>query len=341
MRVAIHKREGSFSRGWVHRLKELGVDFDYVSAYDNDVISKLQAFDGFLWHWHQGDYRDHLIAKPLLDALGRGGKKVYPRTETSLYFDDKLAQKYLLEAIGAPLVPSYVFVDFDKAMEWARNTDYPKVFKLRGGAGSLNVKVVNNIHESSALIKRSFTRGFPLLDRVESLKDAIWRLRRDRSFDALWLVAKRTPRLWIRSKRERLLPRQLGYAYFQDFIPNATYDDRAVVIGNRCFCIRRHCRPGDFRASGSGLVQFDKEIFPTEMIRSAFRVADAIQSQSLALDYVYRDGVPLLIETSYGFTADVYYSCQGFWTRDLEWHDLPVNPEAFIVDDFISHLKQE
>lgn len=340
MKIAIHERKGSFSAGWAKRLTELGVEFDFLNAYDDNLISELDEYDGFLWHWHQGDYRDQLIAKALLYAVEHSGKEVFPKIGTSLYFDDKVAQKYLLEAIKAPLVKSYVFLDVVAALEWARSTTYPKVFKLKGGAGSLNVKVVKNKKEASALIRRCFTRGFPLIDRLESLKDAIWRLRRDKSRDALWLIAQRIPRLFIRSRRERLLPRQAGYAYFQDFIPRADYDDRAVVIGNRCFCIRRHCRPGDFRASGSGLIEYTKNIFPLEMIRSAFSVAATLKSQSLALDYVYKDGAPVLIEMSYGFTADVYRPCQGFWSSDLVWHDLPVEPEAFIVDDFVEKIKK-
>jgi glutathione synthase/RimK-type ligase-like ATP-grasp enzyme len=341
MKIAIHERTGSFSAGWAKRLSELGVDFDFLNAYDNGLISKLDEYDGFLWHWHQGDYRDQLIARSLLYAVERSGKEVFPRIETSLYFDDKVAQKYLLEALKAPLVESYVFLDSPTALDWARSATYPKVFKLKGGAGSLNVKVVKNYKEAAVLIRRCFNKGFPLIDRIESLKDAVWRLRRDKSRDALWLIVQRIPRLFIRSRRERLLPRQAGYAYFQDFIPRADYDDRAVVIGNRCFCIRRHCRPGDFRASGSGLIEYDKNIFPNAMIRSAFSVASAINAQSLALDYVYKDGNPVLIEVSYGFTADVYRPCQGIWSSDLVWHDVQVEPEAFIVDDFIEKLKSK
>src|SRR5690606_7285208 len=98
--------------------------------------------------------------KKILFALEHSGVKVFPDFWTAWHFDDKVAQKYLLEAIGAPLVPSYVFYDKIQALEWAEKTSYPKVFKLRGGAGSANVKLVKTKSQCIKLIKKSFGKGF-------------------------------------------------------------------------------------------------------------------------------------------------------------------------------------
>ena len=69
---------------------------------------------------------------------------VFPNFNTAWHFDDKVGQKYLLEAIDAPLVPSYVFYSKEMALKWLEQTQFPKVFKLRGGAGSANVKLVQD-----------------------------------------------------------------------------------------------------------------------------------------------------------------------------------------------------
>jgi hypothetical protein len=43
-----------------------------------------------------------------------------------LHFDDKIAQKYLLEAVEAPLAPSYVFFHKEDALGWISQATFPK-----------------------------------------------------------------------------------------------------------------------------------------------------------------------------------------------------------------------
>ena len=77
----------------------------------------------------------------------------------------KLGQKYLLEAIGAPCIPSYVFYDKKDAIKWLNKTTFPKVFKLRGGASSVNVKLIKNRKQAIKIIRKSFTKGFKNFNR--------------------------------------------------------------------------------------------------------------------------------------------------------------------------------
>ena len=118
-----------------------------------------------MWPHDHGNYNDALFAKQLLYALQMAGKRVFPDFNTTWHFDDKVGQKYLLEAIGAPLVPSYVFYSKREALEWAKQTSFPKVFKLRGGAGSANVRLVRTRSEAYRLISKAFTSGFSQFNR--------------------------------------------------------------------------------------------------------------------------------------------------------------------------------
>ena len=97
----------------------------------------------------------------MIYSLETAGIKCFPDFHTVWHFDDKVGQKYLLESIGAPLVPSYVFYSKKDALEWVEHTDFPKVFKLRGGAGSSNVILAHTPQEARSLIKKSFGKGFP------------------------------------------------------------------------------------------------------------------------------------------------------------------------------------
>jgi glutathione synthase/RimK-type ligase-like ATP-grasp enzyme len=84
-----------------------------------------------------------------------------------------------------------------------------------------------------------------------------------------------------------LLPRQKGYVYFQDFLPDNSYDTRLIVIGNRCFGIRRYNRKNDFRASGAGLLDYKPENIDKRTIKIAFDIANKLESDCLAFDFLY------------------------------------------------------
>src|SRR5690606_36642631 len=88
------------------------------------------------------------------------------------HFDDNISQKYLLEAIGAPMVPSYVFYDKKEAIEWAHQVSFPKVFKLKGGSGSANLQLVETINQCLQLINKAFGKASKQFDGNAHFFDA-------------------------------------------------------------------------------------------------------------------------------------------------------------------------
>ena len=264
---------------------------------------------------------------------------MFPNSRTCWHYDDKIGQKYFLESIGAPLVPSYVFYEQKTAMEWAKETDYPKVFKLRSGAGSTNVLLVRTRAEAARLIKKAFKTGFGPVNRFAVLRDVIQQFRRCRNAHTTVELAKALIRCLVPGVPEKHMGREKDYAYFQDFLPDNAYDTRLVVIGARCFGIRRQCRKGDFRASGSGLLSYGRELFHHDAIRKAFEVAESMGSQSVAFDFLIdRAHEPKIGEISYCFTLDPYEKCPGYWDRDLNWHDGFIRPTDFIIEDFLASI---
>ena len=119
MKIAIHKQNSGFCDRWIKYCNNNNVNYKLVNAYDSDIVMQLDDCDTFMWHHDHADYRDVLFGKQLLYSIQTTGKKVFPDFNTGWHFDDKVAQKYLLEAIGAPLVPSFVFYDRKEALNWA------------------------------------------------------------------------------------------------------------------------------------------------------------------------------------------------------------------------------
>ena len=160
MRIAIHQSQHGFSQHWMAYCEAHHIPYKVVDCYRSDIIQQLDDCDALMWHFNQGNPKDILFAKQLLYSIEACGKKVFPDFHTMWHFDDKVGQKYLLESIGAPLVPSWVFYDAHDALRWLDRTTFPLVFKLRGGAGSQNVQLVKNRSCAVRLVKQAFGRGF-------------------------------------------------------------------------------------------------------------------------------------------------------------------------------------
>lgn len=320
MKIAIHNRKGSFSDRWIDYCEKENIPYKLVNAYDSDIVEQVSDCNAFMWHHHHADYRDCLFAKQLLYSLQKKGLKVFPNIETTWHFDDKVGQKYLFEAINAPLVPSYVFYTKKDAIEWVNKTSFPKVFKLRGGAGSANVKLVKTKMRAKKMIIKSFRHGFNAFDYFGLMNDSInkWIKGKTRFYDVLKYIALY---LFHHCLGVDLLSKQKGYVYFQEFIPNNSFDIRVVVVGDKAFSLKRLVRKNDFRASGGGSIIYDKNQIDERCVKIAFDVNEKIQSQSIAYDFVFdKDNNPLIVEISYGYTASAYDKCEGYWDKDLNWH---------------------
>ncbi len=80
-------------------------------------MEQLKECDALMWHWQHIDYKAQLFARALILSLDRINFPVrYPNANSSWHFDDKLGQKYLLEAIDAPMVKSYAFYDKESVL---------------------------------------------------------------------------------------------------------------------------------------------------------------------------------------------------------------------------------
>ena len=339
MKIAIHHRVGSFSDRWIEHCQKNNIDYKLVNAFDNDIIQQVKDCDAFMWHHHHAQYKDALTAKRILFALEHAGVNVFPNFNTGWHFDDKVAQKYLLEAIGAPTVPSYVFYDKKDAMEWAKKTSYPKVFKLKGGAGATNVKLVKNQAEALTLINQAFGKGFPQFDRFNHLKERFQKYKSGQS--SLLSVAKGAGRLVVPTEFSQQQSPEKGYAYFQDFIPHNDFDIRVIVIDGKAFAIKRLVREDDFRASGSGSIVYEKSKIDLRCIKISFDISDKLDSQCLAYDFIFStENEPLIVEISYGFSIGAYDSCPGYWDNNLNWHDGYFNPQEWMIEDLIQHIEE-
>jgi len=307
------------------------IPFVRLEASQTDFWDKVKQLDLFILRWSQVD-SDRQIAHDLLPVIeGKLGIKCYPDQNTCWHYDDKIKQYLLLKPLGYPMVESYIFWDRKKALAWADRADYPVVFKLRGGAGSQNVILVKNCGQARKLVKRMFGPGiypekfvnlnsvrfkyFSLYRELHHLAGNIYRRGKGLDASPFWQVHK-------------------NYALFQKFLLNNTFDTRITIIGDRAFAFRRITRKNDFRASGSGMIDYDLSQVDIRCVKIAFEVSQALKFQSMAYDFLFDpDNQPQFCEVSYTFLSRAIYNCSGYFDRNLSWHEGHYWPEHLHLID--------
>jgi glutathione synthase/RimK-type ligase-like ATP-grasp enzyme len=336
--LAIHDSQSGFHPHWVEYCRNKGIPYKSVDCYASNIVEQVKDCRALLWHHSHSNPQDILVAKKILFALEHAGLMVFPDFRTAWYFDDKVAQKYLFEALDIPRLPTYVFVEKATALEWASTTDFPKVFKLRHGAGSSCVRLVRNKTQARRLIRLAFGRGLPVYSPWDNLKERIYKWRQGAS-DAADL-AKGVGRFLYPPRFSKVLGRQAGYVLFQDFAPDNDSDIRITVIGDKAYGVRRWVRPGDFRASGSGLDAPSPQYVDIEAVATAFRLAKKLGSSCLSCDIVRKPDRSLaVVEISYGFIWKD--DCPGFWDSKLNWHAAEYRPEHWMVDLVLRELDRK
>ncbi len=336
MKIGIHHTPGTFSDGWIKYCEKNQISWMKADCYATDIIKQLDDCDIFMWHFHQSNPKNILFAKQLIYALQCAGKVVFPDFNTCWHFDDKVGQKYLLEAVDAPLVPGYVFYSRSDAMKWASQTKFPKVFKLTRGAGSANVRLVSSREQAFKLVNKAFSGGFRQYNPLAGLNER-WRKYKLGKTNFTDLI-EGVGRFIIKTDFEKVIGNERGYVYFQDFIPDNKYDIRVNFVYDKCFASRRFVRPRDFRASGSGINDTIMSAIPEKALRITFDVASRLRLQTIGIDFVMSNHDPLIVEISYGFGYPAGQFTAGYWDKDLSYHPGSFDPFGWMVDGIIKEF---
>lgn len=342
LKLAVHHKEatefpGCFSKRWIAYCQDNSIPFKVVDCHASDVIADLAECDGLLWHFSHANRVDHQLAINLIMALESSGKKVFPNSAACWHFDDKVAQKYLLEAIQAPLIKSHVFWSKATALHWISTQTFPVVAKQRGGAASANVRLLVNSRQAEKYIDKAFGKGFRQFDRTNLFVRSLRRLRDNPS--SFGAAARSFGKIFVQSEYERVRGRDLGYVYFQEFLPGNSFDIRIVVVGNHAFGIKRLALGSDFRASGSGRIIYDRRQLDEQCVEIAFVVTRQLHANCLAFDFLYDlSKKPLIAEVSYGFVQEPYDLCDGYWDDSMSWHPRAVTPQVWMIEDLIDSI---
>ena len=306
-----------------------------LCSSESNFWERLTRMDAFIYHWGQWDAcrQNARAVLPIVEEELR--IPCFPNLRTCWAFDDKIRQYYLARAHGLPMARTWVFWEQEDALDWADTASLPVVFKLAGGAGSRNVMLVRTRTQLVRLMRRMFSKG--IRDRSLSGKGALGLKRRDRLKLKAALWKRRcfgqeaahflTCPNWIYHKH---------YALFQEFLPDNEYDTRITTIGARAFVFRRRNRPGDFRSSGSGLIDYSQEKTDLHLVELGLEISRLLGFQAMAYDFLYdRDNNPKFVEMSYTFVDRPVYDCPGYWDDRLNYCEGHYWPQFLQLSDLL------
>jgi glutathione synthase/RimK-type ligase-like ATP-grasp enzyme len=258
---------------------------------------------------------------------------------TAGHFDDKIAETYLLQTVDAPLPNSWMFYLLEDCIKWLETVArYPIVAKLRCGSGSNNVKLLKSEKVAIKYARRMFNNGYNTYPSV--LFKAKSQFLSSRNWDVMKGRIKRIPDFLGTLSRAKMFPKERGYVFFQEYIPNDGYDLKIVVIGDKLSFIGRNIRKGDFRASGGGDLFFDKSLVTQNIISSAFSTSDKLGFQCMGYDYVVdkKSGTGKILELSYAFSHTALLGAGGYFDRKSVWHDEPLNAPVEVIKNLIKSV---
>ena len=344
--IGVHAVEKeSFAVRWVEMLSTRGVDVKRLDLLGSAPLEQVRGCDGVMWHWFHYPHEVRLAALPILRVIEEQMNiPVFPDMATAWHYDDKIAQAYLLPTLGIPHPKTWVFWRKADAMAWcAQQAEYPLVAKLAVGAGSENVRMLRDIAQARRYIERCFSGcGIVVLPSWPKTWGARWRARIRRAAARVgraipYVLCNRFPSL---PDRTYWMP-QKNYALFQEFLPGNEFDTRVTVIGDRAFAFRRFNRPNDFRASGSGRIDWDPAGIDLRCVEAAFSAVAKLKSQSMAFDFMFRGAArePVVGEISYCYADWAVEKCPGHWDAGMNWHEGRLWPEEAHVEDFLHRVQ--
>jgi len=263
--------------------RSLGIDCEIFHIEQSNWLDKVAGYDAVLW-------RPNLDAPYLEEAREKiyfiervMGKRVMPNWDTFWHYNNKRAQAYLLMSQGIPTPKTFISYSRCEAMSQIDKASFPLVSKCTGGASSEAVRLLRTPAEARRMVRRVFDES---------------------------LFTKALNRFaGVRVRWSSLSPDR--YVLWQEFVPGNDRDFRVTIIGGKYgFVFWRANRPGDFRASGSGRIDYEVED-GREEVKMCLDICKRNNFDSMAFDLLYRAGEAVVVEMSYTFNAQAIYNAPG------------------------------
>ncbi|WP_147270832.1 ATP-grasp domain-containing protein [Alteripontixanthobacter maritimus] len=316
----------SFPARFENILERNGIEHRRV-RYNRDFWPEMKQTSHFIAR-PKGIEPDLMIMEAILPQLEAMDIACLPGRDTFRMTGDKLRLAAFFEAqkIASPQTDA-LFSEADVErwiVDWGV---FPIVAKLRKGAGSINVTLLNEEAELRRLARDLFA------DRIREgdLSKSYGKRMPERGS-----LFRRTARK-ILGRETRGVPIIGECLLLQHFLPGNSHDLRVTTIGSRAFTFRRKTRQGDFRASGSGMIEYNPSEMRMDCVQMAQDISKRFNFQTMAYDFLFDEaGLPQILEMNYTYVAKAVSMCPGFFDAGGNFveHDNH-SPQYYQLVDFL------
>jgi len=323
--------------GALESKKRAGYPLEYgiILLEGHDWLRAVEPFDAVIWKpANMGPQSAAQFQAKVYFLEEYAGKTVVPCYRNIWHFENKVAQSYVFEALKVPTPETIASFDYHDAMAVLRDEPFPLVFKEPAGAGSRNVRLVPDLETAQRLVTDVFSQQ-------------IWFENKMRLGSSVKLFLHGAFTRWYWAKIRRLLRGEENFrsVYWQHFVPGQTGDIRITVIGDsRAYAFRRGNRPNDFRASGSGRLDYTTPV-PEEAVRYCIGLNRILGVDSMAYDILYLDGRMVINEMSYAYMDYALHDCPGTYrlldNGTLEFIEGRVRPQTLWVEWTLERIQRE
>ena len=245
------------------------IQHEFFDIHRSDWIENAKKFNLIIFRPDNSPSKLHEARSKISFIEQYLAIKCFPSSNEIWAYEDKVRANYLYKYFNIPHIKTFITNNKDEALNYINNSTFPLVSKITCGSVSRGVQLIKTKPQANKLIKRIFAEG--------------------------------SKTYWTEYK-------QKNYIYFQEFIKDATFDLRIIVVNNKVMGYYRLSSDHDFRASGSGIWQLRVSELPVEAMKIAVTLKEALKSTVLAVDMIKSEhsGHFLVIESSVFYDVDSY-----------------------------------
>lgn len=204
-------------------------------------------------------------------SLKRADIVLLPNEDQLNSLENKGYQELYKDLLGIEKVSGKYVGDIDELIKQIKDINFPFVLKKLKGALSSGVQLIKNREELENFKKQA---------KKKTLKEKVaYQLNKKNSF-------KKDSNL---SPVSHLLETNFGDVFtkripvvVQEFLPGLECDYKVLIFGDKYFVVKRGIRENDFRASGSGKLNW--EVPPNEVLTYAKELKEIFKVPYISLD---------------------------------------------------------
>lgn len=244
------------SENWLEKVKEDEYDFFLLRPPGN-----IQEFKTMY------DERIFIISNVLQ-------KRVFPSFLECYLYENKKLQNYFLRAHNIPHPETLIFYDYNQAMEFIHNCDYPIVAKTSIGAAGSGVEIIRNQKHAKKYIYKAF-KGSGIRRRFGP--------NRVTGSPKKWFIKAIQDPKYFKTKLQSYVTKhkhsQNDFVIFQKYISHE-YEWRVIKIGESYFAHKKLVHNG--KASGVKAKEFVDP--PKNLLNYVKNICDQHNFQSMSVD---------------------------------------------------------